>query len=492
MFGFPTRVRRLNHKPSRAYFELDGVVDRHLDIAISQFAPGSETIKDKKIHISVGIIDEHNIDHIHSVYSCKQCRSVTINPDNLNKCKVCGKERTEDFEIFNAYEPKEFFTLANLEGYYKAPDYDGSFDYMPFASKPKLVSGEPIDFNTHPDFNFKTALSPEGKDEIISINTNANEFFRLEKLTKEGYWATREACDKYVEKARNVDSRIFENSEIKPVALASIKVTDILLAEINNIPSFVNINPEEIYARSALYSFGFLFRKASAVLLDIDEREINVGIRPFGYEDKGLIGQIFLSDSLENGAGYSKELSTPERFLEILKMISDENKMFNQSFISDQHQNNCDSSCYHCLRDYSNLHYHGLLDWRLGFDIANMMLNKDFIPSLKNDYWSSLTNRALESHLQVVNSINPHSGFQKDPEHLCICNGTEVHFLKHPIWSDRSEILSIPEFKNSYEYYTRKGYDSEDIKLINIFDVIKRPIVTIDQVHSNTQQKISV
>ena len=31
----------------------DGVVDRELEIAISQFAPGSETVKDKTIHTAM-------------------------------------------------------------------------------------------------------------------------------------------------------------------------------------------------------------------------------------------------------------------------------------------------------------------------------------------------------------------------------------------------------------------------------------------------------
>ena len=35
----------------------DGIVDRDLDIAISQFAPASETVKDGVIHTAVGVVD---------------------------------------------------------------------------------------------------------------------------------------------------------------------------------------------------------------------------------------------------------------------------------------------------------------------------------------------------------------------------------------------------------------------------------------------------
>jgi DEAD/DEAH box helicase domain-containing protein len=60
MFGFPTRVRLLYTRwpqltspwpPER------GLVDRPLDIAISQFAPGSETIKDKAVHRACGVVE---------------------------------------------------------------------------------------------------------------------------------------------------------------------------------------------------------------------------------------------------------------------------------------------------------------------------------------------------------------------------------------------------------------------------------------------------
>jgi len=59
MFGFPTRVRNLFHdRPGGTYeWPPEGVVDRELNIAISQFAPGSETVKDGLIHTSIGVVD---------------------------------------------------------------------------------------------------------------------------------------------------------------------------------------------------------------------------------------------------------------------------------------------------------------------------------------------------------------------------------------------------------------------------------------------------
>ena len=56
MFGFPTRVRYLFHGRPKAYpWPPEATVGRDLEIAIGQFAPGSETPKDKAIHIAVGV-----------------------------------------------------------------------------------------------------------------------------------------------------------------------------------------------------------------------------------------------------------------------------------------------------------------------------------------------------------------------------------------------------------------------------------------------------
>src|SRR5271169_6855535 len=60
MFGFPTRVRYLFHERPRGGYDWppeEGIVDRDLDLAISQFAPGAETVKDGLIHTSVGVVN---------------------------------------------------------------------------------------------------------------------------------------------------------------------------------------------------------------------------------------------------------------------------------------------------------------------------------------------------------------------------------------------------------------------------------------------------
>src|SRR5262249_32771579 len=57
MFGFPTRTRFLFHKLPRQWPPEYGIIDRQLDIAISQFAPGAQSIKDDRLHTAVGVVE---------------------------------------------------------------------------------------------------------------------------------------------------------------------------------------------------------------------------------------------------------------------------------------------------------------------------------------------------------------------------------------------------------------------------------------------------
>ena len=75
-------------------------------------------------------------------------------------------------------------------------------------------------------------------------------------------------------------------------------------------------------ARAALYSLGFMMRRAAAVGLDIDERELKVGLRIVRDANGDVRGEIFISDSLENGAGYSSHLGTPAAAEDLLRFVA--------------------------------------------------------------------------------------------------------------------------------------------------------------------------
>src|SRR5262249_26267767 len=138
--------------------------------------------------------------------------------------------------------------------------------------------------------------------------------FEFQKIAQGETWVTSDALAKVQINpalAPGVDRR----------ALGSVKPTDVLLVGIRTWPVGVSALPLRVEGRAALYSLGFLMRRAAAVRLDIQEREIKVGLRVMQDANGQIIGQIFLSDALENGAGYSSHFGVPAEAQNLIRFI---------------------------------------------------------------------------------------------------------------------------------------------------------------------------
>jgi hypothetical protein len=150
------------------------------------------------------------------------------------------------------------------------------------------------------------------------------------------------------------------------MALGAWEVTDTLLVSLTEQPADLDLAPTRLEGRAAWISFGFLLRNAASRLLDIEPRELRIGVFPQPHPE-GVTGAAFLADSLANGAGYATYLGQkPQQLLEAAQELAED-------YISHATQaDGCDSSCYRCLRDHSNSAYHALLDWRLAVDVLRI------------------------------------------------------------------------------------------------------------------------
>src|SRR5205814_614419 len=104
---------------------------------------------------------------------------------------------------------------------------------------------------------------------------------------------------------------------------------------------------------------------AACARLELETRELQAEYRPaltLAGRD-GLEAEIYLYDTLPGGAGFSQRvgglgLSVFEDALKILEDCPD----------------NCDRSCYRCLRSYKNKFEHDLLDRHLGASLLRFAL----------------------------------------------------------------------------------------------------------------------
>ena len=117
-----------------------------------------------------------------------------------------------------------------------------------------------------------------------------------------------------------------------------------------------------------MWSMAEMLRIASAAELDVDPRELEVGLQPYPT-DHGPSRRIFVADRLENGAGYANRLGEPDALARVLDRVVDE---LGERYSAGRHGQECDSSCPDCLRSYDNRVLHPVLDWRLGLDLAEL------------------------------------------------------------------------------------------------------------------------
>lgn len=502
MFGFPTRVRSLYTTWPRVgnpWPPEKGVVDRDLDIAISQFAPGSETVKDKAVHTACGVVElfpqgagvgsksgfvpDLNSGNPMPVGLCDNCQALIYLPATstspvggqtppLQQCTVCGQA---SLRVIDAREPKGFFTDLIPR------DFEGSFEWMPRATKPTLSVQVQAQNQTIVGNSKVSAFS----DEILSINDNGGECgFDFSAASVYG----RNNQGAYATPNQQPGSRVATTGNIYRIALMSRKLTDILLIDINRWPLGVFADPTTVEGRAAWYSFAFFLRAAAAAELDVDTLELDAGFRSIGQNGLPL-GQAFLCDKLENGAGYCRWLGQPSNFNKLLNQVNPDNVQSIAALWMDlspksgqlviaPHGLECDTSCNRCLRDFFNLPYHGLLDWRMALDMARVTLSSSSVIDLISPWgtysnpWSTLlqaSNSPVVATMQRLGYGQPimfgnlrgylHKN-QRRKEILIEC---------HPLWKN-----DHPEYLNTVsDALTR--YPGHLVKVMNPFRLLRRP-----------------
>jgi len=217
-----------------------------------------------------------------------------------------------------------------------------------------------------------------------------------------------------------------------------------------------------------------MLRRAAAVLLDIHDYELKSGIRSIEDPAAGVTGQIFLSDTLENGAGYATHLGQPAVAEHLLRLICEPgHNGFFETLVGDLHANSCDTSCPDCLRSYSNLQYHNLLDWRLAVDVASLALDAAAPISLSSPRWDRVANIA------AVTLRNARPGYrQMTIAGLpAVTDGNDVKILTHPLWlTDRNSLG--PDLARAWDEAERVHglrIDPEHT-FVSVFEALRRPL----------------
>jgi hypothetical protein len=212
-----------------------------------------------------------------------------------------------------------------------------------------------------------------------------------------------------------------------------------------------------------------MVRRAIAVRRDIDEREVKVGLRVMQDQAGQVVGQVFISDSLENGAGYSSFYGDPNEAEALLQFIVGQGtNEFIGPLVGAPHLTDCRTSCPDCLRDYSNLAFHTVLDWRVALDLARLALNPAAQIDFAVPYWQGLDAAAAAPYFQAagLQPVPPLAGLQAARD------GTEFEIVTHPLW-DRDQNRLGPALAAACAQALAAG--ATDIRFKSVFELLRRP-----------------
>lgn len=417
MFGFPTQVRNLYEKSlkNRSYKE-EEFISRNLSRAISEFAPGSQIIKDKKLIKPVGVISyEYSNGRLveedgrgkldKPVYKCKSCSTVFIESSNSDKCSICESDLVE----YTAYMPKGFVSDGNPQ------DFDGRFEFSARAGSVALdPSSSLIKKNEIGNLILHSNNIPK-EAKVIQLNDNDGNLFDFNKIPDTKKWV--------------LANSITPNTET--AVLISIKHTGVLTLGFKNsydLP-ISNIQLNAIYE-----SWGYLVRKSICTELDIESNEFEIGYR---INPVFKVPEIFIVETADNGAGYTNFLSDPNNSDIAQKILIDNllpgGSIYN-TLMTEDHQQNCISSCYDCLRDYYNSPLHRNLNWRLALDLVELSSNESIDLKFQQKHWLN-----YKLFLQnVIQNSKTYDEMLTIEDYIVFKLSDKFILLEHPLWNQET------------------------------------------------------
>lgn len=466
MYGMPSRVRFLYHGLRRREAL---TIDRDLDLAITEFAPGSQKTKDKRVYTAIGFTSpllpdptwhpasENPFPRRIWMTRCDLCHfaDTSVAEPEIAMCPECGNSREGEnaFRIFEIVVPSAFRTSFSHGVDAKADD-----EYLPrgTSSVAERTDATPIFV---PDTN--TGLISNFGGHIYRVNDRAGRLFRgglgFARWSRGGTPLHHQWIDERFQNVRGDDNVQFtaETQNIDNLALAAPKTTDVLRIQPHSVRQILCLDllARDPFGRmsqmgqggavkAAYYSAAFILRSVFAEELDIDPEEIDISnVRAIELADETFAGEIILNDHLENGAGFTAWLSQESNWRRILNFISGRNQgedTFIGKLLSPQHARECQTSCYDCLRFYRNMSYHGLLDWRLGMSVLRILSESAHLCGIDGNFDFPELSGFLESSAAL--RTNFCQSFQScEPAEFGSLHGWRVGgrnvIVIHPLWS---------------------------------------------------------
>ena len=422
------------------YIEKEGTgevlqeVDRGLDVAISEYAPGRSIVVDKKTYVIGGLYS-----HSNGKYNFQQAANFLDDSNYVKPLMRCDECNWFGFgeEIHDNRCP--FCHSLNIA---KLPDMVRPWGFSPRDNKPEPADvmeeystiGTP-QYSTIPDESQMQNITGyqrirkavRSNQRIILNNLGPNEEgFTI--CTSCGAIAPGKKADVLRGRKRPGAGIMVpcNHNNTKHISLGYDFLTDMLVLtfELNRDKIETNTLDAKAWLKQASTTLAEALRKAATMLMDIEFNEIQSGYRIRQSSDAVYV-DIYLYDSLSSGAGYCAQAGTmTEELLEKARGILN--------------GCTCERACQECLKHYGNQ--------RIQIDL-NRFSALEMLAYGKNQYIPPISD--IKESYELVNRIGKLLSEKdiricKDKDELFLTNGTGTRkcivypamMKKKPNWSD--------------------------------------------------------
>lgn len=359
-YSFPKNVvsTYIPNKDGKILYE----VDRGLDVAIGEYAPGRAIVVDKQTYQIGGLYypgserrhgqaltparsytDDPN--YVKQVISCTECGWFGLKEENTKRCPFCGNR---DLKITREMMRPWGFAPKNAEA---IPDVQLSEEYTAVQ--------QPL-YSTLPDAE-EMQLVPGCKNIRIAPRTNQRIIMLNKGSDDKGFMVCKDCGAampgddisvlknvKRPYKSEYAQSKCHHSNSFN-VNLGYDFITDMLVLEFTIDNQIIDArrknNP---WLSRAAQSLAEALRLIASKKLDVEFTELVTGYRLRTGSDASYI-DIYLYDSLSSGAGYAVSVADA-----IAELLSDMKELLSSC--------DCESACSNCLKHYRNQYVHGMLD----------------------------------------------------------------------------------------------------------------------------------
>lgn len=423
MYGMPTRVKPLYLGLRAESDEADtdlawSTMDRDLDTAVFEFAPGAVLTKDKQRHRVVGfsgtlapperrgrdvILESLSgwVDSAHSVALCPSCGSARYSlerPIAAEACEDCGTGIEP--AVFNNY-----VTPAAFRSDFRASETDletvGRMAVRTVATV--LHAGDTCDVG-HLRLRRGAGVTIMQLNDGVDDDLGQPLRFTVSEAQDQVVWVPRLPAAKLTssqaisveELGKSTGRWIIAPNSTQSFGLIAKKETDALYLELREFDARLTL--DRVARRGAFSHLPTRAAAISATQILVQKAALDLDVSPDEFEAleprlRGGKPMLQIADALINGSGLCRRLGenrsdgTPHIVHLIRKILSDTGAWPLSDFMrideGGDHAARCQSSCYRCIQRYGNRPYHGLLDWRLGLAYLRALVTSGYSAGLE-------------------------------------------------------------------------------------------------------------